>query len=87
MTTLLSRNSQRRLEHKENQAKFKKKNDQEASEPLGVMLEFYYIERGLLAKLRRLSLHLAPVTQFSFPETGLGLPTLPLSQRFALCEK
>ena len=49
ITTLLCHNSQRRLEHKENQAKFKKKNDQEASEPLGVMLEFYYIERGLLA--------------------------------------
>ena len=48
ITTLLSRNSQRRLEHKENQAKLKK-NDQDASEPLGVMLEFYYIERGLLA--------------------------------------
>ena len=40
ITTLLSHNSQRRLEHKENQAKLKKKNDQEASEPLGVMLEF-----------------------------------------------
>lgn len=51
ITTLLSRNSQRRLAHKENQAKLKKKNDQEASEPLGVMLEFYYIERGPLINI------------------------------------
>ena len=46
--TPLSPNSQRRLERKENQAK----NIEKWPESLGVMLEFKYIEHGLLFKIR-----------------------------------
>ena len=49
-TTPLSCNSQKRLEDKENQTQKKhtKPNKEKWSESLGVMLEFWYIERGLL---------------------------------------
>ena len=49
-TTPLSSDSQKRLEDKENQTKktHTKPNKEKWSESLGVMLEFWYIERGLL---------------------------------------
>ena len=49
-TTPLSCDSQKKLEDKENQTKkhHTKPNKEKSSESLGVMLEFWYIERGLL---------------------------------------